>query len=618
MVVRGVTVDGLVKRVKNHGDRPFTTTLDVFARHDWRDQVGSIKTVDTTVNVLDVVVENVRRVFERFPDRFDVPFLAVPLDRFEGAAAVPFAVSTWDCLSSADVDSDLDVMVSMTGTFRELVDRLGDMRAALDFAVTGHAWIVPNSHGSYGFLVPRGPATLEEAGAMARMRVFRARGLAPNASMYTPKSADVLGRRWAVGTDKAWTLDRCGELLGLTRERVRQIDHLPMWGACSRAWGRTTVLESVFDQLYDSTAESAVVESTGEEITRGDAVSLLVAFGYDEDDLQGPLTVADELELLGVRFDDVCRVAFKGSERLGFISETELRYHIAEAFPEIVGEFFEDVIKSVTIMSGLPHEYVYVAWRGSSYFRSWVISLVSVLGPQSIDDLYKASVRMSKWRIPRLAFPPRAVVQEFLERSDEFWIVDGIVGLSGTHDEKGLTGVEKWVLDTINGSTGQVIHSVELWAKGREAGIKNGTLRVYRSYSLYFKPLPGGLITITGAQPADVMIDLARRRASAIRIPTDRRSVSIIKGDVVVEIQVGNDVLDSGVLSSTSEMRKMLAGQRFKAVAMEEQFGNIGWSDKQMIGFVGVFQRLGVMPGDIVVLRFSVSTSTMVAEIIDE
>jgi len=616
--VRGVTIGGMVKRTKNNPEKAFETSLETFTRADWKNQIGVVKVADGSESLLDLVVACFRGAFEAAPDRFDIPFLTVPLDRFEGAAQVPFAVTTWECLSVAGVDSDLDVMVLMVGTFRELVDRLGDVRAAVDFAVTGHAWVAPNGHNSFGFVAPIAPATLVEAGVLARQRVFRARGLAPDASMYTPEFAEVMGWRWGVGVATRWTLERCGGALDLTRERVRQIEHLSMWEAANRVWGRTLVLEEVFNQLIESPIELVSVEATMEEVERDAAVSLLLAFGYDGEDLRGPVTLADELELLGVKLDEVRQMAFKESERLGFMSLVELRHHVSENFPELVGEFLEEVIGAVTVMSDLPYGYVYVDWRGTSYFRSSMISLISVVGPQTVDELYKAAVRYFKWRIPRLSFPPRLVVEEFFCRSEEFWMEDGVVGLTDSHDRRSLEGVEKWVYDTIQGCTGHVIHSVELWSHGREAGMKSGTMRAYSRYSLYFKPLPGAMLTITGMQPADVVIDLARRRANAIRIPMDRRSVEVMGGDVIVEIQLGNNLLDTGVLSSTVEMRKMLAGQSFAAFANEKQFGHIVWSGASMAGFVGVFQELGAFPSDIVRLTFSTSSQRVTAEIVEE
>ena len=84
---------------------------------------------------------------------------------------------------------------------------------------------------------------------------------------------------------------------------------------------------------------------------------------------------------------------------------------------------------------------------------------------------------------------------------------------------------------------------------------------------------------------------------------------------VVVEVEAGNDLIDSGVMHSTRELRAMLGGQKFRAFANGEQRGHINWSKSMMTGFTGVFSRLGVQPGDTVLLSFSPGDGDMIAEL---
>jgi hypothetical protein len=73
-------------------------------------------------------------------------------------------------------------------------------------------------------------------------------------------------------------------------------------------------------------------------------------------------------------------------------------------------------------------------------------------------------------------------------------------------------------------------------------------------------------------------------------------------------MEVGNDLLDTGVMSTTKEMRTMIQDQVFKIMCAGNQHGSAGWSKGLLTGFSTVLQVLGVQPGDEVSFSFDIAS----------
>jgi hypothetical protein len=591
-VLKNQVLSGLVKRGKE-----FSIQLTSFTSQNWLNEIGSLNSVDKSDSLLDMIVLAVEECYQRSSDRFDIPFIDSPIDHFDGALNIPFEVRTSDILRNLGVKTDLDVFVLFTSTLHELRSRLGDMRAALDVAVTGSCWLLARTSGSYGFQIPKQPESLNEAGHLIRVRSFRNCGLSPEKKSYQSDFANAIGLRWAVGVSEKMTLADVGDLVGLTRERVRQIELSRPWDSPTRKWGAPKILRELADQLIEVNTSGEYRLSTGEQISREDAVALLGSYGFAEEDFEGPWQVEDELSLLGIKFSDLRRTAYVESERLGFITQTELKHHISEKYPELVGEMFDEVISQLATYRDLPYGYVYVEQFGSSYFKGWVVRVLKVYGELSISEIYKATERFCKTRIPRLVFPHRSVIEAYLSLDSEFLLKDGLVSLAD-EERTELTGVEKWFQTQVESCSNSVISRTELYDRARADGIKNGTLNVYFSYSLFFKPCGSGCVTLTGLNPSDTAIEIARISGMAIRIKTVRGEIEIEDGVVVLPLQVGNDLLDSGVLSTTKELRELLSGKRFQLVFGENTYGHTGWSGVSMYGNQSVLQAMSLQPGD--------------------
>ena len=604
-------LNGLLRRRKE-----VSLPLSAFASENWREDIGPVTTQDESTSLLDMIIAALEECYQKSPDRFDIPFVNCPFDRFDGALKIPFEFRTWELLRNAGVESDLDVFVIFTSTVYELRSRLGDMRAALDVAVTGNCWLTARATGSYGFTVPKQPRSLKEAGDLVRVRSFRNCGMSPVSKTYRIEIASAMGLRWAVGVDKKKTLVEIADLLGVTRERVRQIDSSRPWNIPVRVWGMPKILREIADQLMAATSTEICVSSSGEQIAREDAIALLISYGFPEEIFKGKWQVDDELALLEIKINDLKRTAYVESERLGFLTQTELEHHIAEQFPMVVGKMFDEVISRLVKYGDLPYGYVYVEQYATSYFKSWVVKLLKVMGPLSFVEIYKASERYCVFKIARLVFPHRSVIEAFFHLDPEFLVKDGRVALV-SKERVELDGVEKWVQQQIEKCSESVISKTELYERARADGIKHGTLNVYCSYSLYFKPCGYGCVTLTGLNPSNAAIELARIRGMAIRVKTVRGEIKVKDGVVAISLQVGNDVLDTGVFPTNKELRDLLVGQSFRLVSGVNIYGHCGWSGNTLFGFQGVLQAMSVQPGDEVEIAFNLSEGEAVLDFVN-
>ena len=268
-----------------------------------------------------------------------------------------------------------------------------------------------------------------------------------------------------------------------------------------------------------------------------------------------------------------------------------------------------DLIGKVCAPYLLPHGYLYVNGPRGAYFSMWLSSLLVCLGPLPFEEIYLATQRFCVVQIPRIVFPPRAVIREFLRQSLEFDLEDDEVSLNGGKLTE-LVGRQKWMYDQISSCTGKVIHRAKLYELARQAGVPFGTIIVYCSYSLYFKPLGNNCVTITGNTPSDAAIDLARDVGAAI-VGSEIRGWRVEGTRVIVDLSLGTDISHSGVWSPRVSIRNLIHGRRYKVFVGDSQHGHASWSGNMMAGLVTGFQVLGARLGDLAQMSFDTSTEIL-------
>jgi hypothetical protein len=170
----------------------------------------------------------------------------------------------------------------------------------------------------------------------------------------------------------------------------------------------------------------------------------------------------------------------------------------------------------------------------------------------------------------------------------------------------------------IAAAPGLVMHRAELLQRGRETGHNASTLNVYFSYSTYFKPVSGNCVTLTGYSPKDDDIAFAKARASAISLPTRCLGWSAKGGLIEIRFEVGNYLLDTGLLPIPSACRKIIGAKSFAIFWGDERRGTASWSGSQSIGWSSVMSYGSVAPGDEVCMVFDLNSSEVLVALCED
>ena len=141
--VKGVQLPGLTVKTGSRKLSLLQPELKDFADSSWSRNLPTIIVDNPSMTLLDVVVCTVEEIFIEDPDRLDIPVFTSLLDRVDHALQIPLEIRTWDFVYGCGVETNHDMCTLLTGTFREMCERLGDVRAALDLAVTGSSSASP-------------------------------------------------------------------------------------------------------------------------------------------------------------------------------------------------------------------------------------------------------------------------------------------------------------------------------------------------------------------------------------------------------------------------------------------------------------------------------------------
>jgi len=628
---------------------PLTSMTEI----GWLAGLRNVKATEGTPSILDLVVDEVARTISKRPKQFNFPVLerrslTPKSSQLTGKAEnsevvtfreLPLEIRTCEILASKQLATSDELSDILDVSFLQLANQLEDLRAAIDIAVTSKSWYLGEHNGKTAFHVPQFPTSLDEAIRLVGVRTLRHCGIDPASVTYEPKIGVVLADRLGLLHLKPRTLQECADELGLTRERVRQICAKVKWIPSQRRWPQPQDLKDLCKagtanqrtqgQLSIASQDRSEQDSILGKLATSDVANILVSLGAQRREIDPIETRARHLSALGITRAELQRRAYKFTERLGFITRTELIKHFAESLHEFratstrfdeatqtsaeadFDDVISDLIAEVCAPYSFSHGYSYINGQRGTYFSKWVESLLGCLGPLPVEEVYLATQRFCAVQIPRIAFPPRVVISEFLKQCPEFDLLDAEqVSLTGGRVDE-LQGRQKWMYDQISSCAGKVIHRAKLLELARKSGVPFGTIAVYFAYSLYFKPVGHNCVTITGNTPSDAAIELARDIGAAITVGTKTRQWRVEGPCVIVEVSVGTDISHSGVWSPTVNIRNLIAGKRYRALVDGSQYGHANWSGNLLAGLVTSLQVLGASIGDPLQMSFNTQTDVL-------
>ena len=614
--LRKISLNGIVKDPDNglewRSDKRVKS--EELCGSDWTVKVNRLKSIGRNLQVGDLVISALGQ--ENIGDSIDIdiPIVELDLAGVLGGSKVPFQIKTRDALLAVGLFSDDGITELLSGTYLELMRRLTDLAAVLDFVITATAWLKRESQTkNIVFQTPDTSETMSEAFRSMRMRVIRNVGYSPKASFYQSKFANVLGKRFGFDWQGKWTLDECGGDLGLTRERLRQIERKVLLSVSSRQWGESPALRNARQELLTHAENEFDFTDTDKRVLwvhRNAIEHLLTKSGCDQSEFRNLSRSEYAQSEFGQSISEMRREAYKYSGKIGFMIEEDIRSHFKAIYENFDDAKFDRVRPLIAEKLDLPHGYLYVEPKAKTFFLSWTQKMFSLQGDLRFDEYFDASQRYCSYRLPSVVHPSRSVIRAWLLSDRRFNIDehDMVSIMEPVEVKLGLT--QQWLRNEIISATGCVVHRAELMDRAREASINPGSIAVYCSFERYFKPLDTHCVTLTGMYPAKEFIDLAYMRANNLKVETVIERFRVKQNLVTVEVTVGSNMCNRGFWSLNKPLESAVGARNFELISDGAIVGRGTYYGSTATGWVSALAALGVVPGDEVRIEFDTDLLT--------
>jgi hypothetical protein len=456
--------------------------------------------------------------------------------------------------------------------------------------------------------------------------------------------ADRLGWRG----NKPKTLQECGEALGITRERVRQIER-----RFKEELPNHPVLLTKLD-LGISLLEEA------SPIREAQAAQLLAERGVSRRPFS-PVSLLEAAELLGRRtslfisdvkgqpfvvsadkdipLSKLIVVARKLAGQAGIASVfqvvdklTEVKEinKLPDATPVTVTE---DDVRNV-LGTHMGCEFLDQDWfwftdipEGRNRLTNIARRILSVASPQLVSSIREGVRRVFRYRAistPRyrsLIVPPHSAMANFFKRHPEFRIEDDSVTTLQPDDFRKLLGEgDQIMVDVIRGSSAGVLDRKTLIDACIARGINENTLSVYTSYSPILEHIGLDLWKLRGVQVDPATIEAVRLQNQLRPRETRLLEYGWTKdGKLWVAWRLPSAKAGL-VLNVPGGVRRYLSNRVFAAIANDSNrlFGQVSINDSGMsYGYGPIMRYLGADGGDTALAEFDLAKSSVQVSIAD-
>lgn len=542
-------------------------------------------------------------------DWVNTPVIDGRFRRSTDVRQIPFLLDTLAALDAHGI-SDTDLADLLTScTVLELRQITESISAALDLTMTTRSWTVQDSAGWLSVHTAKVPAKVDEAFSTAQVRYVRQRGFGGRYGSSAHRWSEAIAGRIGLRPGGSITLEKAGELVGVTRERIRQLtDSVDFETPHYRRWPTAEWLDAAHRQLVDGLNSDGISEAAVPPITELDLCRLLEQYGYsDVTNLRIRLEDPDEPDLYGLTTRDITRTAWKLSEYTGFLRSSDLIAELRTRAPDAPRDGIEDLVDRSVEMSGLPNGYLYQTSTRAGVVVETCQRMLAWVEALTVPELRDGLARRFRYRgLPPL--PPLDVIVAFLDRHPDF-IKNGDLVRAARQQPIKDTTVAAWIIQQIRDSGLDVIHRTVLHDAARQAGLNTTSVQMFSAYSELLEPLGEGCITIVGTRPEPWAIEEARLLASVIRVSTRIEQTRESDSGPVLRIRVGNGLRDSGVLPISVPLGRRLANREFDLFADDIQRGHLKLSGRSaLVGLRGALDQLEVMPGDQVTLSIEMAS----------
>ena len=444
--------------------------------------------------------------------------------------------------------------------------------------------------------------------------------------------------------DDPKTLQECGDLLGVTRERIRQIE--------AKLIRRLTSHPLYLPQLD---AGLAVLEATA-PCPISSAAQLLVERGVChrpfspisllwtaqlfarktslkvEEHRGKPIVVSDaQGQVLGL----LARIFRKLTGQAGVASVYQVVDAIRSAFapldlPQIDEDDVRKILQGQEACEFLDEDWFWVTAlpEGRNRLVNITKKILSVASPQSVASIREGVRRVFHWRSSTnkryrfLTVPPQSVLARFLERHPDFHVNgDSVTSVKALDYRKLLGEGEQALVDVLRLVSSGVVDRRTLIRDCLARGINENTLAVYTSYSPILEHIGTGLWQLRGVRVDPSAVEAVREQ-NALRPRETRVQDFGWSPDGILWVAWKLPAFTgSPVLGIPGAIKRYLSNQSFPAQPkdIDRSMGKISINDSGASYGYGPFLRyIGADEGDFLVAEFDLTHARVILSLNDE
>ncbi len=387
-----------------------------------------------------------------------------------------------------------------------------------------------------------------------------ARRLCEQANVASDKWATAYLARQGWGMEKR-TLEAIAQMVGLTRERVRQVmREIDSARPLRLATLPDAVAEAAMAVDWDAPAAeiSVLLGDLGmtenlQQWTPQALVDIMAACGREE--------LASELDrrLAQGALDrkvpkELAKAVREARSGLGVIDLRAVRFQ-GEWLPNDQTLRAVESVYPVVVSVG---EWALCRSKKASSMENAAIQQLSVAQVLTGHEIYQGISRTGRnrnWQVP-----PESVAIDLLR---EVGLIEASsVGfrLRDAVPELKFGSIEQWLLDTLQAEEPPALSVDELLRRGRADGLKPASLNVYVTYSAVVRR-EGGLVFPVGTRLSANAEETLRRAAKAAQVDSDI-SYEAHPAGVELSITLGTAYLTSGVISAKKKLTALIGDRK--------------------------------------------------------
>jgi hypothetical protein len=468
---------------------------------------------------------------------------------------LPWLASTWSCFRMLDLD-EKSVLAELEGlSWREIYScSESPEEVILDVMQMLTEWL-PYAQ-SNGLAFNR-TVNLESLREYFEQELLARVGYLDNPEW---KLGSIFSDRGGWGRPRK-TLDDIGGELGITRERVRQIES----GLSQVLSARPRLTMPYFlNQIFESAVGAGPMvafETIKDKYFPIEYWTLETFLDFLSKHFSADITDAWKVALVPgeealSQLGEIIQILRDERSEIGFIRLSKAKKQVS---PQVPDSLVELALKKAYPNPVIQGDYALVSRKGESGFIRNISQQLFYCSPLSMDQLYTGLKMEATYRNARHSLPDAATCLNLIRQMPDYFVsADGFVEGPTTPPGKG-TQIE-WIAKQIEASPGQVISKNELFQNAMNRGMKVSTVTMLLSYSPMFRGLGGGLVTFVGRAPSDYDMRHATAVAKAIKVPTSVEVLLASSTSFTLKIKLGTNFLSSGSLAINGQVSN-LTGQ---------------------------------------------------------